>query len=123
MNYWVEIVSPDKITFLSIILLVASIIAYTEAITMSSPVFRDETVWPSLSSILTTTSAVASDPPVIDSSRYSLIFTSSIWPTIFWIAFNAASTGPTPISEEITSLSPVLILTTAVGMMFIPVTI
>ena len=78
--------------------------ACTEATTTSAPDFLAETTFPKLSSTLTETSAKASDPPVIDSSLYSLTFILATSTAIFWIALRAESTGPTPISDAIYSL-------------------
>ena len=90
---------------------------------MSLPDFREDITLPSLSSTLTETSAEASEPPVIESSLYSLIFMLAISLAMVWIAFSTASTGPTPVSEAIKSLSCIFNFTTAVGIICRPVTI
>ena len=77
--------------------LIPSTIAWTLVVTISSPTDFDEIILPRASSTFTVTSHNALAPPEIESYLYSFNLTSSaILIVIFWIAFNAASTGPTP---------------------------
>ena len=60
------------------LVLIASITAWTDVTTISLPDFLDEIILPSLSSTLTETSAEAAEPPVIESNLYSLILILAI---------------------------------------------
>ncbi len=99
-----------------------SIIASTLAITMSSRAALADITFPSLSSTFIITSAMASDPPVRASNRYSFNRTFTKLPVSFCIALIAASTGPKPVSAATYSFPSNTNFTEAVGMTLIPVT-
>ena len=87
----------------------------------SSLVYLPVAWFPSSSDIITNVSANASVPPVTASRRYSSNFISTISLTSSFIAFTAASTGPTPISAVSYSSPSISSFTVAVAETLSPV--